>query len=99
MEIVVNAIPVSANPTAQAVTSVSTAAIPIPGQGGRQIYMATVSNTAVRVRFGLSDVSAASSTDVRIFNVSGFGFFIDASVTHFRIIRDTADGTLLWWVA
>jgi len=79
--------------TRTAVAATSTAAVAIGTLGESREVMAHAS-TRCFVRFGASDVAAASAGAGQLILEAGerFHLRLAAGVTHFRVIRDTADG-------
>jgi len=82
--------------TRTAVVTASSAAIPI-GTLGTSRELMLVASTRCFVRFGTSAVSAAAATDTTVLALPADAMFhlrVPAGVTHFTVIRDTADGFL-----
>lgn len=79
-----------------AVATASTAAAALPTLSASRELMAHAS-TRCFVRFGASDVGAASAAAGHLVMEAGerFHFRVNAGHTHFRVIRDTADGFLI----
>ena len=78
-----------------AVATASTAAAALPTLSASRELMAHAS-TRCFVRFGASDVGAASAAAGHLVLEAGerFHFRVATGNTHFRVIRDTADGFL-----
>ena len=79
--------------TSVAFSGTSTAAQDLGDQTQR--VMITVSGTA-RVRFGDANVGAAVSTDQALFASQNYVFDVSPGTRYFRVIQDTASGTLIW---
>jgi len=60
-----------------------------------QKVMITVTGTA-RVRFGDSSVGAAVSTDQALYSSQNYVFDVSPGTRYFRVIQDSASGTLIW---
>ncbi len=90
---------------AVAITAASTAAQPLVPAGQTQplgggMWIAWKCTSAFRIRVGTSTVGAATANDY--FVAAGEEFqrwCLSREDTHFRAIRDTADGTLTWYTA
>lgn len=84
-----------ANALRQAYTSTSTAAVALPALGTSRELM-LMPSTRCFVRFGDSNVGAAAAAagNLALAADERFHLRISAGVTHFRVIRDTADGNL-----
>ena len=91
-----------------ATSNVSTAAVAIvspatsataPRTGADHAQIVTmVANQDVRIRFGVSDVGAATTSDFLIPKNVIVSWLCGDADTHFRVIRDSADGALEWYV-
>lgn len=82
--------------TRTAVATASSAAVPIGTLGASRELM-LIASTRCFVRFGTSAVTAALATDANVLPVPVDAMFhlrLPAGVTHFTVIRDTADGFL-----
>lgn len=84
-----------ANALRQAFTSTSTAAVALPTLGGSRELM-LMPSTRCFVRLGDSGVAAAAAAagNLALAADERFHLRIPAGVTHFRVIRDAADGNL-----
>ncbi len=84
-----------ANGLRQAVSGTSTAAVALPSLGTSREVMFHASSRCF-VRFGDSAVGAATvaAGQLVLATEERFHIRIPAGVTHFRVIRDTADGFL-----
>lgn len=78
--------------TATAVTSTSSAAVSAGGSNRRLLVINP--STDCYIRFGLSSVSAATSSDFPLYADNEYKFGVGADITHYRVIRKSADGTL-----
>lgn len=82
--------------TRTAVATASSAAVAIGTLGAsREILL--VSSTRCFIRFGTSDVAASSATDATVLPLPADALFtlrVPRDVTHFTVIRSTADGFL-----
>jgi len=82
--------------TRTAVATASSAAVAIGTLGASRELMLAAS-TRCFVRFGTSAVTAAAATDANVLALPAdvmFHLRVPAGVTHFTVIRDTADGFL-----
>lgn len=79
--------------TAVSVTGTSTAAQDLGDQ--TQKVMITVTAT-VRIRFGDANVGAAVSTDQALYASQNYVFDVSPGTRYFRVIQDSASGTLTW---
>jgi hypothetical protein len=80
--------------TRTVVTTTSSAAIAIGTLGASRELM-LIASTRCFVRFGTSAVTAALATDVNVLALPADAMFhlrVPAGVTHFTVIRDTAEG-------
>lgn len=91
-------LPPDANVTATVYTGTSTAAVAI---GFANQYITMISTTACHIVFGSSGVTAATINHWLIPANTEFTRFIPGSsynaFTHFRVIQDSASGTLYWY--
>lgn len=78
-----------------AIGSASSAATALPALGSSRELMLHASARCF-IRFGASDVAAASAAAGQLVLEQGerFHFQVPVGVTHYRVIRDTADGFL-----
>lgn len=79
-----------------AIGSASSAAVPIGALGASREVMLVASSRCF-IKFGASGVAAAAAADADLLALPADAMFhlrIPAGVTHFRVIRDTADGFL-----
>lgn len=83
------------SPTNTAFTATSTAEVAIGAGPGANLLRMTPS-TACRIRFGTSGLGAASASDAPLEAGVQRIFTIGNDCTHFRVIRQTADGVLTW---
>lgn len=82
--------------TRTAVTTSSSAAVAI-GTLGSSREVLLISSTRCFLRFGASDVTAASATDANVLPLPADTLFtmrVPRDVTHFTVVRSTADGFL-----
>ena len=80
--------------TRTAVGAASSAAIPI-GALGASREVRFISSTRCFIKFGLAGVSAAAAADLDVLALPADTLWherIPVNVTHFRVIRDSADG-------
>lgn len=82
-----------------AVTSASTAAQSLGQvQNGSGFWVTMVCTQDAHVRFGISTVGASTTSDYLLRAGVAEEFWCESNLdTHFRVIRDTADGTLHWF--
>lgn len=82
--------------TRTAVTASSSAAVAIGTLGSsREILL--ISSTRCFIRFGTASVTAASATDATVLPLPADAMFtlrVPSDVTHFTVVRSTADGFL-----
>jgi hypothetical protein len=83
--------------TAAASTAAQSLGQVSPGNGSG-FYVTMVCTQDAHIRFGISTVAAATASDYLLRAGIGEEFWCESSDdTHFRVIRDTADGTLHWY--
>ena len=91
-------LPPDANVTPTTFTGTSTAAIAL---GFNNNYFSAISTTACHIVFGNSGVTAATINHWLIPANTPFDRFIPGTTynafTHFRVIQDSAAGTLYWY--
>jgi hypothetical protein len=85
------------SPTKTSFTSASTAAVPTGSFGASVagVWMTFIATQACHIRFGDVNVAAATSSDEPIGAWERVHYWCsNKDATHFRVIRDTADGDL-----
>lgn len=82
------------------VTSSSSSATALSITNGQPQYVSFISSTDCHIKFGGSTVSAAATDYLlkagveKTFLIPGTRY---NAITHFAVIRDTADGTIYWY--
>lgn len=84
--------------TATAFATASTAAVPITTAGGKHTVFFTPTKNCF-IRFGTASVGAATSSHWPLIAGVQYRFTITSSSSHFRVIRDTDDGNLHWYIS
>jgi len=85
--------------TATAFTAVSTAAIQINSTGvGRQVIVLLPTQNCF-IKFGDASVGAATSADWPLVANQRVRFVVSNDSSYFRVVRNSADGVLDWYVA
>lgn len=77
-----------------AVAVASTAAAELPREAGSKYFVTTT--TACYIKAGGAAVAAASSTEYTFFLPANFSGIVRVPGDYVRVIRDTADGTLVF---
>lgn len=77
-----------------AVAVASTTAAELPKEGGELYFVTTT--TATYVKAGGSGVAAASTTEFTYFFPANFWGIVRIPGDYVRVIRDTADGTIVF---
>lgn len=86
-----------------AITAASTSAQPVVPAGqavsaGHGVWATFSCTQNFHIRFGGSGVGAAVTTDMMFFAGTHM-LWVPAKHTHFRAIRNSADGTLTWYTS
>lgn len=91
-----NSAPENVTPTP--FTATSSVAIPMTLAPGKHVVYFTATQTCY-IRFGLPAVGAATSSHFRLIANRRVRMIIDNGSPCFRVIRDTSDGLLYWYVS
>jgi hypothetical protein len=84
--------------TATAFTATSTAAVQIHPNGQGKYIVNLLPTQNCFIRFGTSSVGAATSNDWPLVANQLVRFVISNDTNYFTVIRNSADGTLDWYV-
>jgi hypothetical protein len=80
-----------------AVSGTSTPALPL-GFGDNSFFITIVSTQDAHIRFGASDVAAATATDWPLRAGQAEEFWCEANEdTHFTVIQDAVGGFVYWY--
>lgn len=80
-----------------AIGAASSAAIPIPGTNlGEGSWITLKPTSACHIVFGTDLVLAAQAIDEIFFAGTTEDYWLRPGITNFRVIQDTAPGTLYW---
>lgn len=80
-----------------AIGAASSGIVPIPGVNlGEGSWITLKPTSACHIVFGTDQALAATLTDEIFFAGSVEDYYLRPGITHFRVIQDTAPGTLYW---